>query len=93
MIDKWCRHCALVESNALLIEREVEAKFECGDLSVVVPQSRGETAAVRERREIGVVDELLGPGECEARRVGVAVDVVELDPLEPDATALRHAPP
>ena len=41
--------------------------------------------------KVAVVADLLGPGEWEAGAVRLAVDVVELDPVEPLPHAHVHA--
>lgn len=43
--------CTLVIANALLVDHEIEGRFERRDLGVAVAQCGGQTVAVRERGE------------------------------------------
>src|SRR4029077_13194812 len=80
--DKRKEEVALVVVEARLVESPIEVGKQLLDLADVVLQGGREAVAVREVGQVDVVAELVLRRELEACGVRVAVDVVELDPVE-----------
>ena len=74
----WRVEAALLEVGALLVDEKVKPRAEIRDLRDVVLEADREAERVRRVGEVGVVRDLVGGGELEAR-VGrrVRVDCVE----------------
>lgn len=64
--------------------------MQCTDLIGLVLETHGESAQVCRVRQPAVEANLVHRGQVKARVVGVAVDVVEFDPVEALSHARRH---